>query len=306
MIYSKRLILVVGPTGTKKSYLANMLAKKLNVPIISADAYQVYKELNAGVNKPSEKTLSEIKYHFISNISIFDEWSIAHFNKRAKEILEQAPDWTIVCGGSHLYVNSLINDYQLEKQELDTDLFDALDKLDNQEIFNQLCEYDFQEAIKIGKNNRKRLLRALYLFKKYGKKAKNDSKKFDYVVVKCMSDKEKLFPYLSKRLDEMIHDLNWTKEIEYLDKIITDKKLDKELIAMKALGYKEIYDAWKNNQPIDKEMINKKLKRLVKHQLTWTRNKFNDGMKQFAFNFFEDDAKKTCDEIIQYIKSSHD
>ncbi|QMT98668.1 tRNA dimethylallyltransferase [Mycoplasma tullyi] len=306
MIYSKRLILVVGPTGTKKSYLANMLAKKLNVPIISADAYQVYKELNAGVNKPSEQTLSEIDYHLVSNISIFDDWSIAHFNKKAKEILEHSPDWTIVCGGSHLYINSLINDYQLEKEELDVELFNTLDKLDNLEVFNQLSEYDLEEANKIGKNNRKRLLRALYLFKKYGKKNKNDTKKFDYIVVKCMSDKDKLFPYLSNRLDDMINDLNWTKEIEYLDKIISNKKLDKELIAMKALGYKEVYDAWKNNQPIDKEAINKKLKKLVKHQLTWTRNKFNEGMKEFSFNFFEDDANKTCEEIIQYVKNNND
>ncbi|WP_027122351.1 tRNA (adenosine(37)-N6)-dimethylallyltransferase [[Mycoplasma] imitans] len=304
MIYSKRLILVVGPTGTKKSYLANMLATKLNVPIISADAFQVYKELNAGVNKPSEKTLSEINYHLVSDISIFDDWSIAHFKNRAEKILEDAPDWTIVCGGSHLYINSLINDYQLEQQELDAELFNELEKLENQDIFKQLSEYDLEEAKEIGQNNRKRLLRALYLFKKHGKKPKNDKKKLDYIVVKCMSDKELLFPYLSKRLDEMIDNLNWIKEVEYLYKLISDKKIDKWPIAMKALGYKEIYDAWKNNQPVDRETINKKLKKLVKHQLTWTRNKFNESLKEYSFNFFKDDASNTCEAIMNYIKNN--
>ncbi|MDC4182920.1 tRNA (adenosine(37)-N6)-dimethylallyltransferase [Mycoplasma bradburyae] len=304
MIHSKRLILVIGPTGTKKSYLANKLAIKLNLPIISADAFQVYKELNAGVNKPSEKILSEINYHLVSEISIFDDWSIAHFNKKAKAILEQSPDWTIVCGGSHLYINSLINDYQLDNEELDIELFNNLEKLENTELFNQLINYDKEEANKIGINNRKRLLRALYLFKKHGKKSKNDTKKFDYIVVKCMSDKDQLFAYLSDRLDEMINDLNWIKEIEYLDEIIEAKKLDKQPIAMKALGYPEIYHSWKNNLPINKEEINKKLKKLVKHQLTWTRNKFNEGLKEFSFNFFKDDPDKLCNEIISYIKNN--
>ncbi|WP_255565854.1 tRNA (adenosine(37)-N6)-dimethylallyltransferase MiaA [Mycoplasma sp. E35C] len=303
-MHSKKLILVIGPTGTKKSYLANKLALRLNLPIISADAFQVYKELNAGVNKPSAKTLSEIDYHLVSEISIFDDWSIAHFNKKAKDILSRTPNWTIVCGGSHLYINSLINDYQLENESLDQALFNELEQQENQELFNQLLSYDFDEANKIGINNRRRLLRAVYLFKKHGKKSKNDTKKFDYIVVKCMSEKQQLFDYLDKRLNEMIDDLKWTEEIAYLDQLIKDKNIDKKLIAMKALGYPEVYDAWLNKKPIDREAINKKLKKLVKHQLTWTRNKFNDGLKTYEFNFFNDDADKLCDEIIEYIKDN--
>lgn len=71
-----KVIVIVGATATQKSKLALELAKDLNTEIINADSFQVYKELNIGINKPTEQELKDIKHHFINCISIYDAFDI--------------------------------------------------------------------------------------------------------------------------------------------------------------------------------------------------------------------------------------
>ncbi|MDE6477065.1 MAG: hypothetical protein K2L48_02625 [Mycoplasmoidaceae bacterium] len=68
-----KIISILGPTATNKTSLAIKLANDLNGEIINADAFQIYKELNIGVNKPTLKQLAKAKFHLIGEISLFDE-----------------------------------------------------------------------------------------------------------------------------------------------------------------------------------------------------------------------------------------
>lgn len=69
----KKIIVVVGATASGKSKLAFKLAQDLSAEIIVCDAYQIYQELNAGVNKPSYEKRKQIKHHLINHISIQEE-----------------------------------------------------------------------------------------------------------------------------------------------------------------------------------------------------------------------------------------
>jgi tRNA dimethylallyltransferase len=69
-LVSKKVIVVVGPTATNKTNVAITLAKELNGEIINADAFQVYQELNIGVNKPTTQELTMAKFHLVGTISI--------------------------------------------------------------------------------------------------------------------------------------------------------------------------------------------------------------------------------------------
>lgn len=68
----QKVLAIVGPTASKKSRLALRLIRdlKLNSELISADAFQIYKELNVGTNKPSDKQLQQVKHHFINHCDI--------------------------------------------------------------------------------------------------------------------------------------------------------------------------------------------------------------------------------------------
>ncbi|MGL5912848.1 MAG: isopentenyl transferase family protein, partial [Bacteroidales bacterium] len=50
----KTLLVLMGPTGVGKTDLSIQLAQQLNIPIISCDSRQIYKELNIGVARPSK------------------------------------------------------------------------------------------------------------------------------------------------------------------------------------------------------------------------------------------------------------
>jgi tRNA dimethylallyltransferase len=67
-----KILVILGPTATGKTSLAVKLANELNGELISADAFQIYKELNIGTNKPTLVEQSQAKFHLISLISIHE------------------------------------------------------------------------------------------------------------------------------------------------------------------------------------------------------------------------------------------
>jgi tRNA dimethylallyltransferase len=70
---TNKIIVIIGPTATNKTKLAISLAKNLNGEIINADAFQVYREVNVGVNKPTHEELQQAKFHLVDCISIVDK-----------------------------------------------------------------------------------------------------------------------------------------------------------------------------------------------------------------------------------------
>jgi tRNA dimethylallyltransferase len=69
----RKIVVVIGPTATNKTKVGLMLAKMFNGEIVNADAFQVYRELNVGVNKPTTEELKEAKFHLVGHISIKDQ-----------------------------------------------------------------------------------------------------------------------------------------------------------------------------------------------------------------------------------------
>ena len=72
-IKKQKLIVIVGPTAAKKSLVGVMIAERFNGEIINGDAFQVYREINVGVNKPEEATMKKIPHHLINCCSYRDE-----------------------------------------------------------------------------------------------------------------------------------------------------------------------------------------------------------------------------------------
>ena len=108
----KKIWLIIGPTAAGKTDFSIRLANKLSCPILSADSRQIYKELNIGVAKPTQSQLDEVKHYFINHISIFDDYNVGKYVNEARQLINelfQTYNDIIVCGGTGLYINSLIN-----------------------------------------------------------------------------------------------------------------------------------------------------------------------------------------------------
>ena len=276
-----KLIVIVGPTSSKKTDLALKIAKKFSLPIINADAFQVYKELNCGTNKPSKEIIERYDIKLIHNISIYDEWNIAIFQKKAKEIIKnyhKNNKIPILVGGSNLYVDALIKNYDLSCA---TKRSHEYEKMTNESLYNLLLKLDKNEAKKISINNRNRLIRALQIIKSSKKqKSVKDQQKYSYAY-KCLIiypniERKQLYESINKNVQAMLSH-GWKQEVI---KLLEKDKYIYKLNAFKAIGYIDIYNAIINSTDIDIDKIAKKTRHYAKRQITWCLNQY-----QSLFNY---------------------
>ena len=86
----KKVTYIIGPTAIGKSELAIKLAQTYSAEIISADAYQVYKEMTIGTAKVSAKQQALIKHHLIDTHAPDDVYDVIQFLDYTKRYLAQA------------------------------------------------------------------------------------------------------------------------------------------------------------------------------------------------------------------------
>ena len=107
----KTLIAISGPTGVGKTALAISLAQKFQTEIISCDSRQFYREMSIGVAKPSADELSTAPHHFISFLSVEEEFTAGMFSRQARAKIQElflTNEVVIVVGGSMLYMDALL------------------------------------------------------------------------------------------------------------------------------------------------------------------------------------------------------
>ena len=160
---------IVGPTASNKSLLAEKIANFHHAIVINCDAYQVYIEMNKGTAKPSLEFLKDHPNYFLYNFRHIDEpYNVYLYQKDARKLLDKyANENIVVVGGTGLYLKALLYDYKFQEEEAMPE--DYLNELTNEELYNCLKQIDYQDALKIGKNNRKRLLRAIYIYNTHNK-----------------------------------------------------------------------------------------------------------------------------------------
>ncbi len=293
-----KIIVIVGPTSSHKSNLALKISKMLNSPLVNADAFQVYKELNAGTNKMDKDTIKNTPVYLMDCISIYDDWNIKEFQAQAKKILNEiykSKKIPILVGGSNLYVDALIKNYDLSSTSKRTNSYEDMT---NEQLHKLLEKLDPAESKKIPANNRKRVVRAIQIIEETGmtktsKDVQRQKYYYDCLVVYMDVERAKLYETINNRVLEMV-DQNWRQEVENLIK--KDKDVMK-LNALKALGYQEVYDAIKNKTSINTDLIAQKTRRYAKRQVTWCKHQYP---KMFSYHGEMDDdlLRKTIESFI--------
>ena len=269
MIYA-----ILGPTCSGKSDFAEKLSLKYNAPIINFDAFQVYKELNKGTAKPSKKELDSGRYFLYDFVSIKEDYNVSRYQEEARLLLEKFKDKDVVMvGGTGLYLKAALFDYKFLKEEKMDEGF--LQDVSNEELYRELLLIDKDDAIKIGVNNRKRLLRALYIYKIHNKSKSelNDNGKNTllYKDVKFYGidiDRALLYQRIDQRVDKMFED-GLEEEARSLF-----NSYDHSLRALQAIGYKEFLLS-SDSEEI-KKMIKNNTHHYAKRQMTFFKHQFNN------------------------------
>jgi tRNA dimethylallyltransferase len=168
------LITIEGATATGKTKLALELAERLNTEIISADSRQVYQCLNIGTAKPSPEELARVKHHLVDIITPDESYNAGLFRKQVLEIAIRL--WSegkipLVCGGTGLYVKALLEGlFQSDTHdpEVRVQLEEEFRERGLNALYEELEEVDSLTAVKVSRNDKQRILRALEVFRSTG------------------------------------------------------------------------------------------------------------------------------------------
>jgi tRNA dimethylallyltransferase len=163
-----KAIVVTGPTATGKTRLAIELARDFCGEIVSADSRQVYRGMDIGTGKDlSEYALGgeDVPHHLIDIVSPLDEYNLMRFRldaARAVNNILSRDFLPIVAGGSPLYIDSLISDYDMEGAPPNREFRESLKDISTEELLELLARESGGVPLHLAENpNRKRIIRAI-------------------------------------------------------------------------------------------------------------------------------------------------
>lgn len=274
---SKKLVIVLGPTGVGKTELTLQLAERLNTEIISCDSRQMFREMSIGTARPTEAQTKRVKHHFVGNLSIHDYYSCGRFELEVLELLKElfkTKDTVIMTGGSMLYIDAIckgIDDRPEVNQELRDSLWARYDKEGIDGIREELVKLDPDYAAQMDPHNYKRIIHALEIClstgQPYSKLRQETKKERDFEIVKIGLNlpREELYDRINKRVDQMMEE-GLLEEAKSLYP-------QRELNSLNTVGYKELFNYFDGTWDYDYavSMIKQDSRRYAKKQLTWFR-----------------------------------
>lgn len=268
------VIAIVGATASGKTAYSIELAKEIDGEIISADSRLVYKGFNIGAAKPTIEERQGIPHYMIDIVEPDFEYSAGLYKQQAKKIINdiiKRGKTPIIAGGTGLYIDILLKNYDLPEIPADRPLREELKKYTKDDLYNKLLELDSDAGEIIDKNDSKKIIRAIEIIKTTGKSLKNSRgiKPSEYNIkwIGKNFDRKTLYERIDKRVDIMIEN-GLVEETKGL----LDKYGDIPNITS-TIGYREIsgylYDKYSLEEGI--ALLKKNTRNYAKRQLTWFR-----------------------------------
>lgn len=288
----KNIIVITGPTGVGKTKMSIELAKRIDAEIINADSMQVYKDLNIGTAKITEKEKEGIPHHLFDIVEPTNMYTVYDYQKDARDIINDVLSRgkkVIIVGGTGLYIKALLYDYKFIKEDKTYDF----SKMSNEEILDKINSYNLDINLHI--NNRKRLERVLTkLYNNNMQTEKTDTVLYDFVAIGLTTTRDNLYKIIDNRVDKMIED-GLIDEVEELYK----KNIHSKAINT-GIGYKELYKYFDKEISLDEaiSLIKKNSRHYAKRQYTFFNNQMN--IKWFNTNY--ENFSLTVEEVYNYIK----
>ncbi|MBI4118324.1 MAG: tRNA (adenosine(37)-N6)-dimethylallyltransferase MiaA [Parcubacteria group bacterium] len=172
MLQKPKVIVIVGPTATGKSSLAVKLAKRVGGEVISADSRQVYKGLDIGTGKVTEKEMRGIPHHLLDVASPKQQFTAAQFRTKAaraiRDILAHGKV-PILVGGTGFYIDTVLGNISFPEVPPDTTLRQELETKPLLELLEKLEALDPERAETIERANPRRIIRAIEIARALGK-----------------------------------------------------------------------------------------------------------------------------------------
>lgn len=286
----EKLLVVLGPTASGKTGLSIELAKLLNTEIISGDSMLVYRGFDIGSAKPTLEERQGIVHHMIDVRDPWESFSAADFINDVKPIISEINSKgkiPILCGGTGLYIKSLLEGYEFNQTSGDREYREHLEKLAEEKgreyVFDMLRQINPVAAEKLHVNNFRRVIRALEVYHLGGeqlstkRQAATDDDDIvtqeNELVYDCLSvgiqwERSLLYERINRRVDIMIEQ-GLEKEVRDL----LNKGISSDSQPMRSIGYKEMAAFIRSEISLEEaiDSTKKNTRHFAKRQITWYR-----------------------------------
>lgn len=297
-----KIIAIVGPTASGKTALSIEVAKNFNGEIVSADSMQIYKGMNIATAKPSKKEMQGIKHYLIDFLPTDKSYSVGQYVLDAQNAISEIVSkgkTPVICGGTGLYIDSLLNGIDFVDNSSDDKIRDELYKLLESKgvdcMLDMLSQFDPDSSERLAvEKNPKRIIRAIEFYKTTGttitdqnKKSKLKESLYEPLIIGLTAkDRQYLYDRVNKRVDIMLRDGLLDEAKSVLNSDLSDT-------ASKAIGYKQLQPYFDDTDELDAcvERLKTETRHYAKRQLTWFRrndkiiwiniDELNSTQKQF-------------------------
>ena len=267
---NKKVLAIIGPTGSGKTAWAKKIASKFPAKIISVDSRQIYKgfDIGTGKDKSFHQDLVDIAEP-TRRFTLFD------YQKMANELIDQCfkeKSLPVLVGGTGLYLDAVLYGFVLPNIQKESIKFrQNLEKENTLELYQKLTKLNPELALKIDPQNKRRIIRALEIVSLSRRPSVELNKKkkspFKILIIGIKTDRQTLYSKIDARIDQMIK-AGLVEEVRILL-----KKYPPDLPALNTIGYKEIIDYLQGRVELKEAILKIKTNThdYVRRQETWFR-----------------------------------
>jgi tRNA dimethylallyltransferase len=270
--FMRDVFFIVGPTATGKSEIAAAVAGEIDAEIVSADALQIYGDLNLLNAKPDPATLAKVPHHLVGTVSILEEMNAKKFRKLALQAINEIHSRgkvALVVGGSGLYVKALTHGLSVAPSA-DPDLRARLNELSLVDLQTKLSDLDPNTSVDL--KNRRRVVRAIEICLLSGKRASEQRTGW-------VSDVAGEGVFVFRERDDLYQRINLRVEKMFDAGVIEEVRAASATseTASKMIGFGDIRDLLDGKMSIPQcvAAIQRATRRYAKRQLTWFRRQTN-------------------------------
>lgn len=284
---NKPLLCIVGPTASGKTRLAVLLAENLNGEIISADSRQVYRLMDSGTGKDKNEYSTPTKiipYHLIDIVEPGYHYSVFEYQRdfytAYKQIISQNHQ-PILCGGSGMYIEAVLKNYDLCFVPENVALRNRLQTYGMEQLIKVLSSYTHLHNIS-DTRDRNRLIRAIEIQDFY-KTFPIDKEKSSLASIIFYVHFER--DILRQRITERLHNRLQNGMIDEV-KLLLDSGIKPESLVYYGLEYKFI-TLYLTHMLSYESMVEKlqiAIHQFAKRQVTWFRRMQRNG---FEFTYID-------------------
>jgi len=276
------LLVITGPTASGKTSLAASVAYHTGGEVISADSRQVYRGMDLGTGKDLSEYIikgKSIPCHLIDIADPGYKYNVFEYQRDFIKVYNELKDrkvFPVICGGSGMYIDSIISGYRMFEVPPDSGLRVRLEKKSMTELTEILSTYKKLHNI-TDIDTKKRIIRAIEIehFNRLSKKKQTQFPELKSLVVGVMTDRETRRKSITERLKLRL-DAGMVDEVKRL----LDNGIRKETLIYYGLEYKFITHYLAGEMKYD-EMVNSleiAIHRFAKRQMTWFRGMERKGI----------------------------